>query len=285
MKLGVSSYSLYQAMNKGEMTITDVIDYVAEIGGEHIEIVPLGFNLKETPELIDTIKSRAASKGLEISNYAIGANFAELDDAAYEAEIERVKGEVDIAAALGVKLMRHDVGSSKDLSITHFLEELPRLANACRIIADYAAERGITTSVENHGYFIQHSDRVKALVQTVNHPNFKTTLDIGNFLCADEVSTVAVANNIGLASMVHFKDFYYRPANRAPGSGWFNTSTGNWLRGAIVGQGDIDMPEVVRIVKESGYDGYISIEFEGMEDCRTGAKFGLEYVRKAWNEA
>ena len=44
------------------------------------------------------------------------------------------------------------------------------------------------------------------------------------------------------------------------------------------------MPEVVRIVKESGYDGYISIEFEGMEDCRTGAKFGLEYLRKTWNE-
>ncbi|MGG1879002.1 sugar phosphate isomerase/epimerase family protein [Paenibacillus cisolokensis] len=284
MKFGVSSYSLFQALNKGEMTITDVIDYIADIGGEHIEIVPLGFNLKENPELIETIKTHAAAKGLDISNYAIGANFAELDDAAYEAEIERVKSEVDIAAALGVKLMRHDVASSQDLSMKHFLEELPRLANACRIIADYAAERGITTSVENHGYFIQHSDRVQALVQTVNHPNFKTTLDVGNFLCADEPSTVAVANNIGLASMVHFKDFYYRSKELAPGPGWFNTSSGNWLRGAIVGHGDIPMRDVIRIVKESGYDGYISIEFEGMEDCRTGTKLGLEYLRKTWNE-
>ena len=91
MKLGISSYSLYQAMNKGEMTITDVIDYVAEIGGEHIEIVPLGFNLKETPELIDTIKSHAASKGLEISNYAIGANFAELDDAHMKRRLKELK--------------------------------------------------------------------------------------------------------------------------------------------------------------------------------------------------
>lgn len=284
MKLGVSSYSLYQALSKGEMTITDMIRFIAEIGGEHIEIVPLGFNLKENPELIETIRSETAANGLELSNYAIGANFADLEDEAYEREIARVKEEVDIAAALGVKLMRHDVGTSEDRSLGHFIAELPRLADACRQIADYAAGKGITTSVENHGYFIQQSERVKALVEAVGRPNFKTTLDIGNFLCADEAPAAAVARNVGMASMVHFKDFYCRPANRTPGAGWFNTSGGNWLRGAIVGHGDIDIPEIVRIVKASGYDGYISLEFEGMEDCRTGTQLGFNYIRKLWNE-
>ncbi|MFD1956874.1 sugar phosphate isomerase/epimerase family protein [Paenibacillus thailandensis] len=285
MKLGVSTYSLYQALSKGEMSALDVIRYVAEIGGEHVEIVPLGFNLHDNPELIGSMKREAAAHGLELSNYAVGANFADLDDEAYEREIARIKEEVDIAAALGVKLMRHDVASSKDLSIGNFLRQLPRLAEACRRIADYAAAKGITTSVENHGYFIQHSDRVQALVHAVGRPNFKTTLDIGNFLCADEAPETAVANNIGLASMVHFKDFYRRPSHRAPGAGWFASSGGSWLRGAIVGHGDIDLPEIVRIVKASGYDGYISIEFEGMEDCRLGTKLGLEYVRKLWNES
>lgn len=285
MKLGVSTYSLYQALSKGEMSALDVIRYVAEIGGEHVEIVPLGFNLHDNPELIGSMKREAAAHGLELSNYAVGANFADLDDEAYEREIAWIKEEVDIAAALGVKLMRHDVASSKDLSIGNFLRQLPRLAEACRRIADYAAAKGITTSVENHGYFIQHSDRVQALVHAVGRPNFKTTLDIGNFLCADEAPETAVANNIGLASMVHFKDFYRRPSHRAPGAGWFASSGGSWLRGAIVGHGDIDLPEIVRIVKASGYDGYISIEFEGMEDCRLGTKLGLEYVRKLWNES
>lgn len=284
MKLGISTYSLYQALQSGTMSVTDVIDYVAELGAAHVEIVPLGFNLTENPELIDTIRIHAEARGLELSNYAIGANFADLNDEAFAAEVECVKREVDIAAKLGVKRMRHDVASSPDTSIGHFLQQLPRLAEACRQVADYAAQYGITTSVENHGYFIQHSDRVKALVQAVDRPNFKTTLDVGNFLCVDENAIVATASNIGIASMVHVKDFYYRPATYAAGDGWFGTSGGNWLRGAIVGHGDIDIAQALRKVKQAGYDEYISIEFEGMEECRLGTRLGFENVKRIWNE-
>lgn len=288
MKLGLSSYSLYNALRKGEMDIVGFIDYAAELGSEHIEIVPLGFDLTEQPELIDRIRSQALAAGLEISNYAIGANFLTDHDDAYEAEIERVKSQVDIAARLGVKLMRHDVASSKDVSIGHFNRQLDRLAHACRTVARYAAAFGITTSVENHGYFIQHSDRVQALVEAVEEPNYKTTLDIGNFMCADENPVVAVRNNLPYASMIHIKDFYLRPAHAdspdGPGEGWFRTTGGNYLRGAIAGHGDLDLREVLRSIKQSGYDGYLSLEFEGMEDCRTGSRIGMANVRRIWSE-
>ncbi|WP_419875048.1 sugar phosphate isomerase/epimerase family protein [Candidatus Pristimantibacillus sp. PTI5] len=284
MKLGISTYSLYGALQRGEMTIQDVIVFIASLGAEHAEIVPLGFNLTENPELIEEIKKQAQKSGIELSNYAVGANFSGLDDEQFEQEIERLKREVDIAAALGVKKMRHDVASSQNLSISNFLMELPRLAKACQIIADYAAPHGITTSVENHGYYIQDSDRVQALIEVVDRPNFKTTLDIGNFLCVDENPYAAVLNNIGLASMVHIKDFYYRPATDNPGEGWFKSKSGNWLRGAIVGHGDIAIPQVLGLVKDSGYDDFISIEFEGLEDCRLGTRLGFEFVKRVWNE-
>ncbi|QNK56355.1 MULTISPECIES: sugar phosphate isomerase/epimerase [Paenibacillus] len=284
MKLGVSTYSLHRAFSSGELSLTGVIDYIASIGAEHVEIVPLGFSMIEDPSLIETIRDAAAANGLELSSYAIGANFADKGGAEFEDEVERVKREVDVCAALGIKRMRHDVASSKDLSIGNFLAQLPQLTQACQTIADYAAGFGITTSVENHGYFIQHSDRVQALVHSVGRDNFRTTLDIGNFLCADENPLTAVANNIGLASMVHVKDFYIRPANRNPGEGWFKSTGGQYLRGAIAGQGDIDIPGVLGIVKRSGYDGFISIEFEGMEECRNGTKIALDNVRRIWNE-
>jgi len=284
MKLGLSSYSLVKALKAQELDILGVIDWIAANGGEHVEIVPIGFNLTENPELIGAIVKKAADAGIEVSNYAIGANFITETTGQYEQEIERVKREVDIAAKLGVKRMRHDVASRPDTSIIRFQEELEKLASACRQVADHAAQYGIVTSVENHGYYIQASDRVQALIHAVDRPNFRTTLDVGNFMCADENSVVAVQKNISYASMVHVKDFYLRPAALNPGAGWFPTAGGNHLRGAIVGHGDIDMRRVIGIVKSSGYDGYISVEFEGLEDCYTGSKLGMETVRRLWNE-
>jgi len=284
MKLGVSTYSLFQALKSGEMDIMAVIDWIADQGGEHVEIVPLGYDLPGNFELADRIREKAASRGIEISNYAIGANFLTDSEEAYQKEIERVKGEVDLAARLGVKKMRHDVAQSADRSIANFNKQLDRMAEACRQIADYALTYGITTSVENHGYFVQHSDRVQALIQAVDRPNFRTTLDVGNFMCADENSVAAVRNNISYASMVHIKDFYLRPSHQNPGQGWFQTLQGNYLRGAIVGHGDIDMRAVLRVIKDSGYDGYISLEFEGMEECRTGTLIGLQNIKRLWED-
>lgn len=94
--------------------------------------------------------------------------------------------------------------------------------------------------------------------------------------------------NVGLASMVHLKDFYIRAPDRSPGEacpGWLKTAAGNLLRGAILGQGDLDVREVVGLLKSSGYDGYVSIEFEGMEECLGATKQGLDFAKRAWSEA
>lgn len=286
MKWGISTYSLSRAINAGEMTVLDAIDWIKEIGGEHVEIVPIGFNLEQQPELVPAIRHKAAEIGLDISNYTVSANFVCDDDAALAAEIAHIKQEVDIAHALGVKLFRHDVASRppEQTSIAYFQQDLPLLAEACRQIADYALGYGITTSVENHGFYMQASDRVGALIHAVGRSNFRTTLDIGNFLCCDEQPLRGIRNNIGLASMVHVKDFYIRSGRLNPGQGWFQTAGGDYLRGAILGQGDIDMREVLRVIKASGYDGYISLEFEGIEDCRLGTLYGFENARRMWDE-
>lgn len=56
------------------------------------------------------------------------------------------------------------------------------------------------------------------------------------------------------------------------------------LRGAIVGQGDMDMWKIISIIKESGYDQEISLEFEGMEDCIAGTYYGLEMAKYIWEK-
>ncbi len=282
MKIGLSSYSLYQALKSGEMDWSGAIQWIAENGGEHMEIVPLDLCLAEDEPLLKTIVQRAADCGIALSSYTIGASFLAEDDTAYEAEIRRVKREVEVAAALGVSLMRHDVASRRpaESTVARFEADLPRLVHACQVIADYAKTFGIVTSVENHGFHVQASERVQRLVLAVDRENFRTTLDIGNFLCVDEDPVAAVKNNLPFASMVHFKDFYRRPPGSDPGDGWFSSKAGYRLRGAIVGQGDIDIPAVAALVRDSGYDGFVSLEFEGLEDCRKGSAIGMANLRR-----
>lgn len=284
MKIGLSTYSLVHLLRSGEMTLLDAVDWVKENGGEHIELTPIGFTLTDNSELTDAVREKAAQAGLEISNYAVGANFAVDSEEELEREISRVLREVDTAHRLGVKRMRHDAATRKDTSLRQFLADLKQVADACRRIADYAAGFGIITSVENHGYYLQASDRVQALLLAVDRPNFRTTLDIGNFLCVDEDPLSAVRNNLPFASMVHLKDFYVRPAGRNPGQGWFPSSSGRYLRGAVLGHGDIELYDVMGAIKQSGYDGYLSVEFEGMEDGRLGSRLGMANAVRIWNE-
>src|SRR5699024_958138 len=191
---------------------------------------------------------------------------------------------------MGIKHMRHDVTAftlpEEKRTIQWFEESLPKIIEGSRQIADYAAQFDITTTIENHGMAVQHSDRVQRVVTEVDRPNFKTTLDVGNFLCVDEDPIVGVKKNLNIASLIHFKDFYVRPYYENPGDGrWFLTANNNYLRGSIVGQGDINIRAIIKLIKDSGYDGNITIEFEGMEDCKEGSRIGMENVKRLWEEA
>ncbi|TMV43732.1 sugar phosphate isomerase/epimerase [Paenibacillus mesophilus] len=290
MKIGLSSYSLLNALKSGEMDILDAIQWVADNGGEHMEFVPYGYTLVDNPALTDEVREKARSVGIELSNYSMPANFVQETEEAFEEEMNRMKQHVDLVHRLGMKHMRHDVTAftipPEKMTIAWFEESLPLIVRGSRIVADYARQYGITTTIENHGFSVQASDRVQRVLQAVDRPNFKTTLDIGNFMCVDENPIIGVMKNLPYASLIHFKDFYFRPYDQYPGEGvWFKTAHGNYLRGAIIGHGDIDIRRIVKLVKSSGYDGYITVEFEGMEECKSASRIAMQNLRRLWEEA
>lgn len=289
MKIGLSTYSLVKKMREGKMGILDVIQWVADNGGEHVELVPYEFTVVDDLELADQIREKAKQLGLELSAYSLPANFIQDTEEAFLEEVERLKKHVDIVHRMGIKIMRHDVTlftlPKEQMTIHYYVEHLDKMVRGSQLLADYAKQFGITTTIENHGFNVQTSDRVQQLIHAVNRDNFKTTLDVGNFLCIDEAPLVGVRKNIPYAATVHFKDFYIRPYYENPGGGeWFRTVQDNYIRGAIVGHGDLNIREIIKIVKSSGYDGYLTIEFEGMEDCEVGSKIGMDNVRRFWDE-
>lgn len=285
MKIGVSSYSFSRLVGAGAMEQIAVIAKAKEMGFDVIEFsaiaVPKG---KTLPDYARELRQEAARVGIDIVNYTIGADFLRGSAGDLQAEIARVRREVDVAEILGVPGMRHDASGgwpADHVGPRSFEAGLSRLAEGCRAVTDYAATKGIKTMVENHGFFCQDSIRVEQLVTAVNHPNFGVLIDMGNFMCADDDPALAVGRLMPYAFHCHAKDFHRKPGTGAsPGEGWFMSRGGNYLRGAIIGHGDVPVLQCLRIMNRDGFKGTLSIEFEGMEDVLTGIRIGHENLRR-----
>lgn len=282
MKISVSSYSFSQLLNSGERTQLTLVELAKEMGFDAIEFTdlcpPEGITEEEYAK---QIKAESERVGLPVSSYTVGADFINAQN--IEDEIARICRKVDTASILGVKVMRHDATSGfkgNEAKYKGFDQALPLLIMGCKAVTDYAKRYGIETCVENHGFFSQESLRVEKLVNGVADENFGLLIDIGNFACADDPSPVAVGRLAPYAKYVHAKDFHIKSGNAInPGRGFFRSRGGNYLRGAIIGHGDIPVMQCLSILKNSGYDGYVSIEFEGMENAVDGISTGLENLR------
>jgi sugar phosphate isomerase/epimerase len=287
MRVGMSTYCFSPLLTSKETGILDVLQWAKDHGADHVEIVPVGYQLLDNGELVDAIRDKSKSIGLELSNYSIPGDFLKDTPDGLAESIRTMKSQVDIAARLGVKRIRHDVveWGYRNPSVLQFEADMPKLVEACREVADYAAQFGITTSIENHGFYITMSERVLRLVETVDRPNFRLTLDIGNFVCVDEDPLSAVKRCLPYASIIHFKDFYIRPSSRNPGEGWLQTQAGKFIRGAIFGHGDVEVRDIVHTIKQAGYDDDIVLEFEGFEDSYLGTKRSLDNINRIWSEA
>ncbi|MBQ5841495.1 MAG: sugar phosphate isomerase/epimerase [Clostridia bacterium] len=285
MKIAVSSYSFTKLFDRGELTQLDCIAKAKEMGFDAVEFSgvrpPEGMTAEDYAR---RLQEECARLEMPVSNYAVGADFLTGSQGDLEAEIARVCGEVDMAARLGATCMRHDATygvPDEQRATIGFDQVLPRLAEGCRRVTEYAASRGIVTTVENHGFFCQDSRRVEKLVCAVGHPNFGLLGDMGNFLCADEAPAVAYGRIAPYVKYAHAKDFLVKDGQGAnPGDGFFCSRGGCYLRGTVIGHGVVPVKQCLSILKKSGYDGYVSVEFEGWEETEQAIRAGLENLRR-----
>ncbi|KKB78320.1 hypothetical protein VW35_11840 [Devosia soli] len=288
MKLGLSSYSFRPLLANGSLTIEGLFDWLEAQGAEHLEIATFsfagagkeaGYDLSAEEETLRRIEAAAARTGVPVSGICLGANFLS-SNGARRAEIKTVKRHVLLCKRLGAGFLRHDVvpWAHRLADTAEFEREFEGLVAVCREIAAFGAEHGVVTSVEDHGFFMNGAERLLRLVHAVDHPNFKLTVDVGNFLCVDDNPYVATERTLGRAAFVHVKDFYVR--TREPGPGWLRTHGGQFIRGSVFGYGDLDVAALLRSLVASGYDGFLSLEYEGAEPTLFGCEVGLNNIRR-----
>lgn len=281
MKIGVSSYSFQRLLNQG-MSYYEACDQAKAMGYEGIEFIDLdlkhGKGETTIDELAKNIKAHCQGLGLAIPAYTVGADFLNCREGKPEDEVERVKDCVDIAALLGAPVMRHDAFWSMK-GFRSWQDAVLVVAPRIRQVAEYAKTKGIKTCTENHGLIMQDSQRVEWMINQVNHENYGWLVDIGNFLCADELPPLAVGVAAPYAFHAHVKDFLVKPGSvDAPQGGWFKSRGGNYLRGTVIGDGVVPVRQCVGILQAAGYDSFLSVEFEGAEEVLPALANARKYL-------
>lgn len=287
MKLAVSTYSLSRwSGGLKDKTLEQVIDRIAEFEVSGVEYCDFFGDQKDNPfHQTDKVRKHAEKRGLSPAGYATGAEFLVVAEKQAEAAAF-IKRQIDHAAALGCKTMRYDLTRgwgehAKGVKGPEsFARALKYLTPVVRDIADYGKSKGVVTSIENHGLYMQDSKRIEKLMKAINHKNYRLTMDMGNFLCVNDNPTKAAQRLAKYACMVHTKDFHVKKAELVPPNGWFTLPCGLGLRGAIVGHGQLEIPKQLLALKKAGYKGFLSLEFEGIEEPIFAIQSGLDYLRR-----
>ena len=78
--------------------------------------------------------------------------------------------------------------------------------------------------------------------------------------------------------MVHFKDFTVAPADY---EGWtYNSLSGDKFLGCCIGEGLVNLAACVSALSEAGFVGWLSIEYEGIEDPMGAVERSLQIARQ-----
>ncbi|MFT4416469.1 sugar phosphate isomerase/epimerase family protein [Fredinandcohnia humi] len=274
MKTSVSMYSLHKYTVTENLDVFGFIDYAASIGVDGVELLDIYW--KDEENEIPQVNLLLAERKLKVSAYDITNNFVKTSELERTQEIEKVQKGVDIAKKLHTKVVRifsGDVNENVD-----FEQGKQWIIECLKESAVYAEEHGIILAIENHGYFAGRSDQVIELIEAVGSPNVRSTLDTGNFLLVDEDPSHAVTAVKKYVKHVHFKDFknmgkdYEGPA--------FKSLSGEKFLGTVAGEGSVNLQHVISELKEVGYNGWLSVEFEGTGDPKVGAEKSISNLKK-----
>ena len=270
LPIGVSTYSFWHF--KGEkVEILDCIDHAARMGFDGVEILHQQMRSEDNAYLQE-LKRRAFTQGLDLMGFSTHQGFVSPDKAVRQKNIDHTLRCIDLAFRLGIPTLRVNTGrwgtiqNFDDLMAAKGIE--PRLEgfdddigfkwviDSLQQCLPQAEQAGVIMGLENHWGLGRSAAGVLRIVESINSPWLKVTLDTGNFLedMYDQMRTLAPH-----AVLIQAKTYF-------GGGEWYSL--------------DIDYAQVNQILNRARYQGYVSLEFEGKENPATGVPRSLELLRK-----
>ncbi len=270
IKLSVSSYS-YWHFKGDKFPIEKVIDEAAKMGLDGIDVLHRQMDGEDNAYL-QKLKKHAFVNGIAMTCLSIHQGFVSPDKAVLKEHIDHTNHCIELAYKMGIPCMRLNTGrwgtikSFDDFMAKRGIE--PAIAgytedeafkwciDSIQQCIKKAEECGILLALENHWGLGSTPEGMLRIKNAVDSPWLGLLMDTGNFLenPYDKLEKIASQTNF-----VQAKTYY-------GGGEWYSL--------------DLDYKRIVDILKKVNYQGYISIEFEGKEDPKTGVQKSVDLLRK-----
>ncbi len=256
LKVSLNAYSFAKLLNdhalgrgKG-MSLVELLEFCAKHGFEGCDVTGYyfpGYRDRKLPDdkSVFELKRRAFDLGLGISGSGVGNNFTVADKAARAKDVQWIKDWAEVAAKLGAPVLRVFADTQMRAQTWETVSNGATrgqveewIAADLRACADHAAKSGVIIGVQNHGDFLKTAADLIALVKRVDSPWCGAIVDTGYFKAADPYAEMAKAAPYAVNWQIKQSPLGVEKEAEAP----------------------TDLKRLMRIVRDSGYRGYLPIE-------------------------
>ena len=242
-----------------------------------------GFLETTDPAYLERVRTALDSRRLAMPMMCTSPDFTQPDAGARRREVERQKQKIDVTAALGGGFCR--VLSGQRRPEVSRRQGVGWVVECIRELVDYAAGKNVVLAIENHykdnfwkhPEFAQKRDVYLEVLNQIESPWFGAQYDPSNAILAGEDPIELLELIKHRVVTVHASDRFLKPGHTLEELRQVEDSVGYAaiLSHGVVGKGLNDYPRIFRILRQVGYQGWISIEdgMNGLEEIRQSAEF------------
>ncbi len=256
----------------GQMSVEEWIRSAPAFGVGAVEIYHAFLSDEKVPEL----RRLLDHLGLSVSQITCAPDFTNPDPTVRQRELDAMRQRVDWAVQLGADAVRTTAGInhpelSEEDGVRYAVEQM-----VC--LAEYSVPLGVYPCYENHYRdrlwhiedFSFRAERFLRIFEAIEPTEVRVNFDFANPLMTG-------ADPVALLQRVLHKVHHIHAGDRMPGS----------YQHSILGEGRVPFRELLSLLSQHGYSGYLSIEdgqAEGDEGFRRSLKFLNQLVDEIWRD-
>jgi sugar phosphate isomerase/epimerase len=265
------------------MTLFDWIEKAGQLGVDGLEMHNLFFEGRGDEYILE-VKENCKELNLSIPMMCFSPDYTHPDYGKRKEELGKQMQAIDLTMKLGGKFCRTLSGQNRPgldrKQAVRWCVEMIREAVA------YAAEKRVIINIENHykdGYweypeFALRSDVFLEIIEQIDSPFFGINFDPSNTIVAGEDPIELLQKIKSRVVTMHASDRHLangtieglRKMEMDPLYGYAKI-----IQHGVIGKGLNDYDAIFQILKDAGFDGWISIEdgMNGMDELRQSAGF------------